>query len=102
MNLTKNTDLDISLLLKPVVTWLSKYHFLLLFVVLSAVVIYVSYSVSQMLTQTTDNTYQSQVSTETNITFDKATIKQLQSLKTSDNNSVLTIPGRIRKSPFVE
>lgn len=91
--------------LKPLSVALRKamaYHVLLSFMLIMGVLMYVALSIQSVFSTPVDSAYeQEQLMKNTKTSFDKNTILQIESLRTSSDTSAVQLPeGRI--NPFKE
>mgnify|MGYP001075112323 CR=1 FL=1 len=93
-------SLSLPAIKKSFFAFLHRYHVVLFVVIvlgsLGAVILLLNNSI---IASTESNDYTPQT---TSTTFDEATMKRIEELKTRDQNTDLTIPAGRRSNPFVE
>ena len=88
--------------LKRITNPIKAHHALILFVLLMSVIIYSVISVNSIIQINDDNDYR--ISAEAKSltpSFDQATIKKVDELRQSNDNTSITLPGG-RRNPFVD
>lgn len=97
-----NISLDLDSIIK-LTEWPRKHHLLLVIVSISAALVYVVFSVTNILKSTTDTAYEAEQQAKAiTVTFDKDTIQSLKDLRDTQSNTDFSVGGRTRASPFVE
>lgn len=93
----KQVGLKIHRMFAPVI----RYHSIISFVLIMSVLISAIFMVNNILNQPPDQAYEDEKKTKS-VRFDEATITQLDRLRSSDQDSSLSLPGDQRINPFAE
>jgi hypothetical protein len=89
-------------MLKRVAEPVKKHHALILFLLLMSVVIYSVINVSSIIQMNEDPEYRATAEAKSiKTSFDQATIKKVNELRQSSDNTTIALPGG-RRNPFVD
>lgn len=92
----------VGLKLKRALNPITSHHVIITFVLVIGALIYAVFTVNNALTMPADQAYITQQETEgVKTRFDEQTIKQIDSLRRSDDGTALTLPGG-RINPFTQ
>jgi hypothetical protein len=89
-------------IVKRVTDPIKAHHALIMFVLLMGVLIYTVISVGAIIQVSDDSEYRAEVEAKSlNTSFDQATIKKVDELRQSDDNTSIILPEG-RRNPFVD